>query len=803
MPKLLWRKLLRDQWLNKPRTLLTVLVIAIGIFAMGGILSTYAVLTREIVVNYMGTTPASATLEVEGMRDAILQQVRARPDIARAELRETVTARVQVGPDEWQRLLLFVIPDIARMQVASFTPQQGAWPPRDGEMLVERASLQVGHANLGDTVNVKLPSGAQGALNISGLVHDPGQAPGWMDAAMYGYISPQTLAMLTSDVALGELKILVADQPLNEAAIRSTAQQLAAALEREGVRVSRISVPPPGSHPHQSQMNALLLLLSVFGALTLLLAGVLTANMVSALLTQQVRQIGMLKAIGTRSPQVMVMYAGLVFVLSALALLLALPLGVIASRAAARSIAGILNFEITSNAVPAWVFAAQIVAGLCVPLLVALWPIYRGSQGTVRAAMDDHGVSPVALGGDRFDAWLTSMRGLSRLLLLSLRNTFRKRSRLLLTLAVLGTGGALFMAALNLNSAWRASLDAAANGRRYDIDVRLQAPARATELQAALAALPGVAQIEAWGYASAAISRDNQIATERTYPDGAHGGFGVLAPPPDTALVQLPIVQGRWLQPGDTDALVLNEGALASDRSIRVGDALTLRIAGNTSTWRVVGIVREFVTPATAYVPLRTFQSVIGEPDQARAFRVLGQQHDPDSQTAVARQVEQVLASAGLNAQYVMPSSDYSTVASDHVVVLTTALLIVAGLMVIVGVLGLTSTMSLNVLERTREFGILQAIGARPRVVRQTVVVEGVIIAVLSWLLGVLLSLPLSALVGIAVGRVGFGAPLLFTLSATAMFGWLLLVCALAVLASDAPARSAARLTVREILAYT
>jgi putative ABC transport system permease protein len=806
MPKLLWRKVLRDLWLNKPRTLLTVLVIAIGIFAMGGVLSAFGILSREIGVNYMGTTPASATLEVEGLTDAMLQQVRAQPEIAYAEARESIAARIKVGNDAWQRLTLYVIPDFDHMQLATFKPEfrpeQGAWPPREGEMLVERASLQVGQAKLGDAVTVKMPSGVETKIKITGLVHDPSQAPGWMDAVVYGYITPNTLALLDAQAKLGELKIGVAQQSLDEAHVRVTAQHLASQLEAQGAHVSRIEVPPPGNHPHQTQMNALLFLLSVFGFLTLVLGSILTANMVAALLAQQMRQIGMLKAIGTRSPQVMAMYAGVVFVLSVAALGLALPLGLMAGRAGATAIANILNFTVTSYAVPHWVFVAQIVAGLFVPLVFALWPIYRGSKTTVCQALSDYGVSQSALSNDALDKLLASIRGISRLLLLSLRNTFRRRARLVLTLAVLGMGGALFMASLNLNDAWRASLAAANEARHYDIDIRLQTPANATQLQAQLASIPGVTKVEAWGFAPAALSRPNQIAVVRTYPDGAHGGFSVLAPPANTTLVQFDIQQGRWLQPDDTNAVVLNHSVLTNDPTIKLGDRLSLRINGRLSEWRVVGIVREFVSPATAYVPMVAFQQAAGQPDQARTFRIVTQQHDAASQKAIAKQVERVLAEAKLSATYVMPTTDYAQVASDHVVVLTVTLLIVAALMVLVGVLGLTSTMSLNVLERTREFGVLQAIGARPRVVRQTVVAEGLVIAVLSWGLGVLISLPLSALIGIVVGRVGFGAPLLFAISPLAALGWLVLVCALAALASDAPARSASRLTVREILAY-
>jgi putative ABC transport system permease protein len=187
---------------------------------------------------------------------------------------------------------------------------------------------------------------------------------------------------------------------------------------------------------------------------------------------------------------------------------------------------------------------------------------------------------------------------------------------------------------------------------------------------------------------------------------------------------------------------------------------------------------------------------------QALTFRLVTERHDAAGQKAVAGLVERELAAAGLGALYVMPATTYAAISNDHVVVLTITLFIVAALMVVVGVLGLTSTMSLNVLERTHEFGVLQSIGARPRVVRRTVIVEGLVIAGVSWLLGAALSLPLTGAIGMIVGRVGFGAPLLFAVSVPGLLGWAVLLGALAALGSYYPARRASRMTVREILAY-
>jgi putative ABC transport system permease protein len=129
-------------------------------------------------------------------------------------------------------------------------------------------------------------------------------------------------------------------------------------------------------------------------------------------------------------------------------------------------------------------------------------------------------------------------------------------------------------------------------------------------------------------------------------------------------------------------------------------------------------------------------------------------------------------------------------------------LLVMALLLAIVGGLGLMGTMSINVLERTREIGVLRAIGAPNRGVAQVFIREGMAIGVLSWLLGSLLAFPLGKALSDAVGRPIMGVPLTFSYSMAGVWMWLVLVVILSGLASLLPARNASRLTVREVLAY-
>ncbi|MCL4528218.1 MAG: FtsX-like permease family protein, partial [Chloroflexi bacterium] len=119
-----------------------------------------------------------------------------------------------------------------------------------------------------------------------------------------------------------------------------------------------------------------------------------------------------------------------------------------------------------------------------------------------------------------------------------------------------------------------------------------------------------------------------------------------------------------------------------------------------------------------------------------------------------------------------------------------------------VGSMGLAGTMGMNVLERTREIGIMRAIGASDSIIMRTVIAEGVVIGTISFGLAILLSVPFTYLLSYIVSLAVFETPIntVFTLSGYLI--WFGLVLVMSAIASILPARNAARLTIREVLAY-
>jgi putative ABC transport system permease protein len=186
--------------------------------------------------------------------------------------------------------------------------------------------------------------------------------------------------------------------------------------------------------------------------------------------------------------------------------------------------------------------------------------------------------------------------------------------------------------------------------------------------------------------------------------------------------------------------------------------------------WRVVGTIAEVGGPAIAY----TTPAGLGRFAGAGTATSLRIATNGDA-AAVADRVEAALASAGTPVAETLTTSELRQALDEHVAIFIYTLVVLAALMATVGLLGLASTMSINVTERTREYGVMQAVGATPAVIRRLVLTEGTLAGTLGGIAAIALGLPLSMLIGDLLGRLSFDLPLPLQLSPTGLAAWLAL----------------------------
>lgn len=807
-----WMKVLRELWRFKTRTALVVLSIAIGVMAFGAIAATRVVVLREVRDAYEAINPASAILTTDPFDETLVEAARRTPGVGMAEGRRVVPARLLVGADEWIDARVIVLPDEGVRSIAIVRPEQGAWPPPRHALLIERSSLPKTFAQVGDQVDLRLAGGTTRSLPIAGLVHDLSLPPAPIAGQVFVYVSFDTLEWLGGPRTYNQLQLVVAEQQLDPAHIQAVAERVTRLIERSGRGVSVIETPPPRKHPAEDILPTMALIMGVLGVLALVLSSSLIVNTIEAILAQQVRQIGIMKAIGAPRRAITRLYFGMVLIFGGLALVLAVPLGTLGALGLSRFLAAQLNFNLAAFPMPPDVLATKVAVALLAPVAAAALPIRNAARITVREAVSSTG-GPSAVrptkrrappdGGRRrvggglrtraaeLSAWL-----FSRPLRLSLRNTFRRRGRLLRTLAALTFGGAVFMGVLSVRSSLFRTLEAALDARHYDIEVQFSRPYRDALVMGEVLAVPGVVAVEGGRTTPAFPVRSDGSSSEQ---------LTLYASDPAGSALRPDLEQGRWLLAEDERAVVVSANLLVKEPELHLGGDLTLSIGGSDYTWRIVGVSREFLPaagPAAAYVNYPAFAHALGGMGQVDSLRITTTQHDAVAHAAIARALETHLDSRNLDVRLVRSISADRALFIERFNILTGILSLMALLIGTVGGLGLMGTMSINVIERTREIGIMRAIGASDGAVRQIVIVEGLLIGLLSWGASALVSIPISLALTYQIGMVLLNLPLLYVYSFPAAALWLGLVLLLAALASLLPARSATRLTVREVLAY-
>jgi putative ABC transport system permease protein len=781
-----WRKTLRDLTASKGRSLLVVAAIAVGVFAIGSVLASYSILTREMDASYLATNPASAVLTLDEVSDELVAAVIQRPEFETAEARRELSLRIDNGDGELRDMRLIVVRNFDAIRVARVTSEDGAWPPASDEILIERAALIEVGVRTGDRVTLVAAEGGTATFTVAGTAYDPGQTPAWIEGRGLGYVTPAGLARLGLAPTLDQLLVVATDSRASIEQLRLLARDLATDLEAQGISVRQVDVPTPGEHPNSEVMGTLLFLLGAFGVLALVLSALLVSTVVAALVGRELQQIAIMKTIGGRTRQIAAIYLAGVVALGAVALVVGLPLGIMAGRTYASFIAGRLNFDIASYRVDYWVYLLQIAAALLVPALAALLPVLRGSRITVHDGLDeipaaDATASPAAI------RLLARLGGLPRPVLLGLRNAVRRQGRLALTVLSLAFGGAVFMVALNVGAGWNRTIDTEFDSRGFDVQLQLTPSEDTPTLSAS--DLPGAATLELWRSTEATLSDDSSV-------DGPP--LVLLAPPAGSSMARYPLIEGRRLLPGDTNAIVINHGLVETRPDTAVGSALTANIGGRDASFEVVGIVRQIADRGIGYVS----STRLDELATATTLVLVDAAFEVGSLDELARSAERALAVEGFELAAASAADDERQVYDDHWILIVGMLMAMAVLVAAVGGIGMASTMSLNVIERRREIGVMRAVGAGTWTVLQVVLVEGLLVGALSWLVAVALSVPLTLLVGNVIGNLLIQTPLELSLSPAAIAIWLAIVTVVASIASAIPALEASELPVHQVLAY-
>jgi putative ABC transport system permease protein len=790
-----WKKVWADFWGNRTRTFLTILTIMVGTLGVGFIGNLQLYVLESMDGDYLSAHPSEAKINAYPMDDDNVRIAREIPGVNAVDGFFVSTGQL-IQPNGETFLIQFTsAKDLNGLTVNTLQPakaESGIAPLGFKEVLIDSGAAQLGYRP-GDLMTVELSDGRQRELRLAGYVHAAAGFPFGYTKLVEAFVTPKTMEWLGGSTSYNMLAVSVAENPTNEEHVSQVSQAVKERLERSGLTGVTISIYQPGHHFAYQFSRAIFLIMGILGWLTVLLSSFLIINTITALMSQQTRQIGIMKATGAYTLQILAMYIILILSFGLIALTLAAPLANRAAEIVGTGMADYLGFYTVPYRGYTATLIQQIMVALVFPFLAALWPIYNSARLTVRETLTDYGI-----GGSEKPRKTAVSRGnllVPRPIRLSLRNAFRRKARLSLTLFTLVLGGAIFISVMNLWGSFYKLIDELKGYYLTDITLNFTRPYRLEKVASIAESVAGVKGVEGWlEYTGMLINDKDETETQVQF----------VAPPSTSTLLAPIVISGRWLKAGDENALVGTNYLIDKFPDLRVGDWLTIKIDGQETKWQIVGVVSVTASGGSLglYANYEYLSRLINQPGEVYSLRVITEDHDIAAQQRVRDQVQTIFKENGIRVGSTWLGAEEIQRITSTFDIFIYFFMVMAIMIAVIGAMGLTSTMSINVLERTREIGVMRAIGASNWNIQSIVTVEGLVIGLISWVLSILLSIPITGVLAVGVGQQLFSKPLSVVYGLNGILGWLIGILVIGTLSCVLPARNASHLTIKDTLAY-
>lgn len=779
-----WRKVRADLLTNKLQSGLAVMSLAVGTTAVGAMHLAGTTVDTSFESSFSAANPPTAVLVTDPFDPELVADIAAHPAAGQVEGRRLHQTQTTGPNGETVSVELVAMTDFDHNHVARIEPLTGTWPPEPGRVVLERASIAELGAELSDRVVVERPGEPPAELMIDGIVSDVFEVAPTLGGPVRGYVAMDTMVELTGSDHLDALYLRAAEQPESpEKAPELVATVRADVLEPAGVAIAANLVDEPGEHRASNSLSFLTLTMQLLALLTLAVAISLVINTVAALLAQQRTQVGVMKAIGATTRQLMAQYLTYLVALSAVAVAVSVPISLLLGRAVAGFVADLANIDLAPTGLPVATILMQVATATLLPVAAAILTVRRAAHTTVREAITDHGLT----GGAR------SRRvplPFSRPTLLAIRNAARNRARLGLTVLTVALCGAVLVGVINTGSGLGAISEQVAGYSDYDIEISLNE--LVPRHQAAVLEDDGaVASVEGWLRRQGRRSHDNAAMGDN---------IDLVGVPAPSASISPTLRTGRWLKAGDDHAIVINTHVANTEPDLDVGDDILLEIEGHQQQWRIVGISSTTLVGPVAYVAADDLTATLGVPGETNLLAI---QLAADAEPAnAAERLADLARDIGLPVAQAQTHDEIRASFESMFDIATALLLAVGAILAVVAVIGVAGTMTIGVVEQTREIGVLRTLGATTRAVRRLLLLQGVAIAAAGGLLGVLLAVPVSVVLGGAIETTLINDEFPTGFSWVGIAIWIVVALGIGALGATHPSRVAARLTIRDTLTY-
>jgi putative ABC transport system permease protein len=701
---------------------LAIAVASVGIFAVSPLMD--RAMNREVRASQLYDLQLS--MAPVKLSPADVRAIEQLPNVRAVVARPWFATRAYAGTQRVKALVVGA-PDLNRQRVDRVTVTSGGLQNRASVLTdIQNARQGVWGGRAGDSLRIVTTSGRLQRVQVTGEARSMIASDAVAGGILVVYASPATVAHLTGgpDVGMMELRL----QDTSPAAAAETVAAVRSYLRAHTSFTSFSNLPAvraSGDYPGKEFFGQLGQLLSVITLLALVSGLFLIGNTMSTLVAEQTTEIGMMKAMGGSRRRIGMAYIRTALLLGLLGTLIGVPLGIVLSNFLASYFAQTWYAISPGFGVVVPIAVAAALVGLVGPVLASLPAIRKATAVPVVNALTVGGIAAGSSG--TFDRALRTLR-LPKNVEIGVRSMGRRKRRTLGTTVLVALGVANLLALVALGLSVTNTSHAAFDAMGYDIALGANngsggARPLDTTAQRLVVQTPGVAAAQPFVQSMVKLR-------------GQDEDFMGIVP---NGMIQPGASEGRWLQTADQEqgiAVAVIGADVARATGVHLGDQIRLETGAGPTTLRVVGLSTSPGAIQHIYVPLKTAQHVLDLGGEADGYLIRSTSSAHAAIDATTIRLEDRLTAHGYpvsgSERYV---DERQNVASNAKI--TNAITALGFMIVAISMIGLVNTMTANVLERTREIGILRCIGAHRRDIRRIFESEGLAVSVLGWLAGI------------------------------------------------------------------
>lgn len=717
-------KVRRDLRRRPLRNFLTLIGVIIGVAGVVAIAFTARSISEAQAATYDNNRRADISGFTGDLSPTVRNLIERIEGVETVDSRTIVTTRFDSGHG-WNNLRLIGVQDFTAMQLDVVDLVEGRFPGR-GEIALDESTLELTPVEIGQVVAVRSsPADPLEYLTVVGFTRSPAMlGAGIMNRAL-AYSDSSTVQSYSGRTADNYLLIRVHDP--DQAG--QTASEVSRLLSKRGVFTGSFTIRDPSGFVGSQELNTLLLLLTIFSVLGAALSSFLIANTMLAVMAEESTQIGIIKSTGGQRWQVTTTYLAYATILGLAGTAAGLLIGLVVGLVVASFLTGMTGLNDPALTLTSREIGLAVLVGAIVTIGATLVPALLSANQKVAPLLRSSGVR-VERGLGTIRKLTAPVSRISSNVAVGLRNVMRRPGRTIMTLIVVTVAVAAFISTQALSQSVETTVD-----ELYDLygadgwlSFRRQtSPALASDI----ASNPNVLQVEAWTSATGAIGA---IRTD------------IWGMPVEDPLYSYRLVEGSWFTRSNPMSAVLSKN-LASEINARTGETILLDVGNRRVPLTVSGIVNDSstylgsTTTGKVFMATADVNRLVGRTGSVDVFAMKLRSSEPEFVNMTLEQLEEQLR---LNGPISLAAHEDQQSARRAIDVLTLMLNAMVVVVAVVGLIGIANTLLINITERRREFGILRTLGARSVHMLTILISEGVALAAIGLVSGVLVGYPLA-----------------------------------------------------------